>query len=271
MVVRMLLTAERLCGRREVAEVMLPPELLVVDPMAPLDLPVLLWPSWSDVAMADPDRLDRERKGRGEFLAVVILESPDGEGKGLAQLGEKSVACLVVEVGIETEDAEACAVVQRRVLVHPAMGHFDKLHIDLDTVTRPWTLEELELPGRPLRVAAEIGKTEINEQPLDGTHGQGDLVATPEPYLRPGTAVAELPPCVRDQGHDVIRDPAPPPRRIAWHETQDAPLTSAGLPPPNRPGAKAHSFRGLLLAQLFSQLEPRQPLAHSPPKLPPNP
>ena len=38
-VVRMLLAAERLGGTGEVAEVMPAPELLVVAPMAPLNLP----------------------------------------------------------------------------------------------------------------------------------------------------------------------------------------------------------------------------------------
>lgn len=98
MVVRILPAAERVCRVGEVAEVMAAPELLVVDPMAALDLPVLLGPPWADVAMADPRGLDREREGEGEFLAVVILKAPDIERKGVAQFGEKSVARLAVEV-----------------------------------------------------------------------------------------------------------------------------------------------------------------------------
>ena len=39
----------------------------------------------------------------------------------------------------------------------------------------------------------------------------------------------------------VVRDAAPPPCRIAWHETLDTPLKSTGLSPPNRPGAEPDS------------------------------
>ena len=86
MVVRRFPAAEGHRGLLEALELVAAPELLVVDPMAPLDFPVLLGPLWSHKAMVDARGLRREREGQGEILVVIALKASDDEGEGLAQL-----------------------------------------------------------------------------------------------------------------------------------------------------------------------------------------
>src|SRR5258708_4835007 len=52
-------------GRLEVWEALPAPELLLVDPMAPLDFAVLLRPAGPNVSVPDPGGLDPEREGEG--------------------------------------------------------------------------------------------------------------------------------------------------------------------------------------------------------------
>ena len=69
-------------GHLEVREALPAPELLLIDPMAPLDFAVLLGPAGPNVSMADPGGLDPQHKGEGELLPVVTLQALDGEREG---------------------------------------------------------------------------------------------------------------------------------------------------------------------------------------------
>jgi len=62
-VVAALPASESVSGRFEVLEAVPPPELLVVDPMAPLDFAVLLRPPGAIVSVADPGGFDPQHKG----------------------------------------------------------------------------------------------------------------------------------------------------------------------------------------------------------------
>jgi hypothetical protein len=153
------------------------------------------------------------------------------------------------------------------------VGHFDKLHIHLDTIPRPRPLEELELAGGSLRIAAEIGQ--LDDQPLNGTHGQVEQAG------RPGAPVGATP----ASGHSRSRAPAvrarPGPPRDPGSDADDAPgsvarepgrppRTGAGLPPPNCAWAEADAFGSPLLAQPVGQFEHSQPLMDAPAKPRPN-
>jgi hypothetical protein len=74
------------------------PELLLIDPMAPFDFAVLLRPAGPDVSVADPDPggFDPQHKGEGELLAVVTLQSLDGEREGPPELGQEGEARAVM-------------------------------------------------------------------------------------------------------------------------------------------------------------------------------
>jgi len=56
-------------------EVVLAPELLLVDPMAPFDFPVLLRMSRFDVAVSDAGGLDGQLERQREFGTVVPSEA----------------------------------------------------------------------------------------------------------------------------------------------------------------------------------------------------
>ncbi len=88
-VVAALPASESVSGRFEVLEAVPPPELLVVDPMAPLDFAVLLRAPGPNVSVSDPGGLDPEHEGKRELLAMVALHSLDGERKGSPELSEE--------------------------------------------------------------------------------------------------------------------------------------------------------------------------------------
>src|SRR5262245_21795976 len=77
-VIRPLPIPERHRGGVEVREALAAPELLVVDAVAPLDLPVLLRPSGADIPMPNAGRFHRERKRERELAAVVPAECWSG-------------------------------------------------------------------------------------------------------------------------------------------------------------------------------------------------
>ena len=74
-VVSALPASEGFSGRLEVLEAVPPPELLVVDPMAALNLAVLLRAPGPNVSVADPGGLDPEHEGKRELLPMVALYS----------------------------------------------------------------------------------------------------------------------------------------------------------------------------------------------------
>jgi hypothetical protein len=83
------------------------PELLLIDPMAPLDFAVLLGPSGPNVSMPDPSGFDPQHKGEGEFLPVVTLQPLDGEREGPVELREEREARAVMQPPVEPQHAEA--------------------------------------------------------------------------------------------------------------------------------------------------------------------
>jgi hypothetical protein len=65
------------------------PEFLVVDAMAPLDLPILLWAARLDVFVANACGLDRQLEGERKFRAVVALQLADGKRQIAAEFSEE--------------------------------------------------------------------------------------------------------------------------------------------------------------------------------------
>jgi hypothetical protein len=73
-VVDLLPVPDRLRRFLEAGKLVATPELLVIDPVATLNLAVLLRPARPDVPVADPRLLDTQREGQGELGAVVKYE-----------------------------------------------------------------------------------------------------------------------------------------------------------------------------------------------------
>src|SRR6266567_6329331 len=76
-------------GRVEILEALPPPELLLINPMAPLDLAVLLRAPGPHVPVLDPGGFDSQHEAEGELLPVVALQPLDGEREGPSELREK--------------------------------------------------------------------------------------------------------------------------------------------------------------------------------------
>src|SRR5215475_6672000 len=132
-------------GRVEVVEAPAAPELLLIDSVAAFDLAVLLRTSRLDVAMADPQRLHGERKGKRELLPVVALQLPDSEGEPPAELGQEGETRTLVQPPIEPQDPKARAVIERGVLEGPPARDLHEFHVDLDGLPRLGLLKELHL------------------------------------------------------------------------------------------------------------------------------
>ena len=82
-------------------------ELLVVDAVAALDLPVLLRAPGPDVAVAvlDPGFFDRQPERQGKLVAVVRLELSYPEGKRALELTKEVDAVPMVQPAIEVRRA----------------------------------------------------------------------------------------------------------------------------------------------------------------------
>src|SRR5215470_16866059 len=88
-------------GDVEILEAVSPPELLLIDSVAPLDVAVLLGAPAANVPIADPRRFDREDEGERKPLQVIALQAFDGEGKGLLQVREEREARAVVQPSVQ--------------------------------------------------------------------------------------------------------------------------------------------------------------------------
>jgi len=64
-----------------------------------------------------------------------------GNGNGASDLGDEIETGPHVEPGVEAEDSQSGAVVQRRVLVRPGPVYLDELEVDLDRLARRRLLE----------------------------------------------------------------------------------------------------------------------------------
>lgn len=71
------------------AKIVAAPELLLVDPMAALHLPVLLGTAGPDISMVDSGLCYGERKRQGKFGSIVGLELLDGKGEGAPELAQE--------------------------------------------------------------------------------------------------------------------------------------------------------------------------------------
>ena len=179
-------------GDLKVREALAPPELLLVDPMAPLDLAVLLRAPGPDVPVPDPGSFDAQYEGERELLPVVALQPLDGKREGLPELGEERQARAVMKPPVEAQHPEAGIVVQGGVLKGPAARDLHELHIDLNGLSGLRLLEELHLPGHALAGAAQARQPEVPEDPLNRAHGEPDPVGALEPEPGPRGPVAEL-------------------------------------------------------------------------------
>src|SRR5262245_53053287 len=89
MVVVPLPGAEADGGRVEIIKPLASPEFFLIDPVATLDLAVLLGTPWLDVAVPDPQRLNGQREAEWKLVPVVALELADLEGKRPADLRQE--------------------------------------------------------------------------------------------------------------------------------------------------------------------------------------
>ena len=112
------------------------PKLFVVDAVTALDLAVLFRPAWRDVTVADAGRLYRQRKLEREFAAVIALDPSDRKRHRRAELAEERQAGSMIQVLIQPEHAEACAIVERGVLE-------ERCRLTRTNLTSTWT----ESPG----------------------------------------------------------------------------------------------------------------------------
>jgi len=97
-----------------------PPELLLVNPMAPLDFAVRLEPAGPNVSVPDTRGLDPQHKSKGKLLSVVTQQTLDLERKGPPELSQEGEARIMMQTPIAPQDTEACAIVQGGVLKRPA-------------------------------------------------------------------------------------------------------------------------------------------------------
>ena len=89
LVVEALPVAERDVRGGESLEAVPTPELLGINPVAPLDLAVLVRPAGLDVSMADPPALDGEEEGERELCVSIRLQLPNGEWEPPTDLTEE--------------------------------------------------------------------------------------------------------------------------------------------------------------------------------------
>lgn len=64
--------------------------------MTAFHLPVLIRPTWLDVAQADPSFLDRQGKDEREFDSIVALHFADRKREGLPEGGQALETGVVV-------------------------------------------------------------------------------------------------------------------------------------------------------------------------------
>jgi hypothetical protein len=203
-------------SRLEVRETLPAPELLLIDPMAPLDFAVLLRPAGPNVPVPDPGGFDPEDKGEGELLPVIALQPLDGEREGPPELGEEGEARAVMQTPVEPQDAKARAVVQGRVLKRPAARDLHVLHVDLNRLSRFRLLEESHLARFPLAGPPQAGQAHVAKHRLNRAHGQPQPVHALEPKPCASRPVTKLLPGLTDQLYGRGRHPPRPvPRTVS--------------------------------------------------------
>lgn len=130
--------AERPVGGAERLERIPAPELFGIDPMAPLDVAVLVRPAGLDVPVTDALTLDGQEEGEGKLRSAVHLQLVDGERERPRELAEELEAREHVEPAVQAENPEPGAVIDGGVLVGFRARVLDDLDIDLDRVPPAW-------------------------------------------------------------------------------------------------------------------------------------
>lgn len=189
-------------------------ELLAINPVAPLNLPIQVRAARPDAAVRDPGRLagkrervepDRPiRRGLGSTrvpvragTVVVRLHLPDAEWERRAERRQEGQGRAVCQLRAESHHLESSAVIQRHVLVHAAAFHpiGDVLDVDLDAVARrgpvsgqqPGPLPHPVDPG-DARDASEALALQVPPEP------SGAIPGSPPPALEPsGHSGPDLP------------------------------------------------------------------------------
>jgi hypothetical protein len=203
-------------SRLEVRETLPAPELLLIDPMAPLDFAVLLRPAGPNVPVPDPGGFDPEDKGEGELLPVIALQPLDGEREGPPELGEDGVGRALMQTPVEPQDAKARAVVQGRVLKRPAARDLHVLHVDLNRLSRFRLLEESHLARFPLAGPPQAGQAHVAKHRLNRAHGQPHPVHALEPKPCASRPVTKLLAGLADQLYGL--------EQTRWNRIQAAKL-----------------------------------------------
>jgi hypothetical protein len=139
----------------------------LIDPVAALDLAVLLRSPRSDVPVTDARLLQRQRKVEGKLGTVVRLDLADREREAPPDVGPKGERAPESQMSKEAEYPEAGAVVQRGVLICSLPANFDMLHIDLDRIAGLRLFEEPQLAraGWPLAPAGQGAAAPAGERP----------------------------------------------------------------------------------------------------------
>ena len=140
-----------------VREVVAAPEFLAVDAMAALDFPVLLRPTWLDVAVAHASRLHGQLKRERKLRPVVALDLPNGEREGVRQLAQKIEAGVVIESRVEPQHAHPRAIIQCGVLKDLLLRQPNDLDVHLDGVARVLLPNSFICRGRRRGVLARTG------------------------------------------------------------------------------------------------------------------
>src|SRR5437879_4408659 len=203
--------------------------------MTALHLAVLLRPSRTDVAMANPQCLHRQGEGKGELLPVIALQLADAEGKRPADLRQEHEARALVQPAIQPQDAKARAIIQRGVLERPAARDLNELHVDLDAFASVSLFKELHLPGDSLAGPPQAWQADVAKDPLDCAHRDADVVSPPEPELGARSAVGEISTRLANELDNARRYPSAAPPRIPGDKPLHRALTPPHPPAPDRP------------------------------------
>jgi hypothetical protein len=203
-------------------------------------------------------------------VPVVAPEFSDPDGKRAVELAQKRQARALVQPAIEPPDTKPRAVIEGGVLKGPAAGDLHEFHVDLNAFARLRLLEQLHLPGDPLRGAAQAGQADISEDPLDRAHRHAHLVDPAQPQLGALRPVCQVSARLANELDDSGRNAAAAAPGIAWYQPLHGVLPPPHPPAPNRPGTDPASSRGRRGAMESREVQHHEPLSHPPPVLRPD-
>ena len=137
-------------------------ELLVVDPVRPLDLAVEMRRARSDVDMAYVYAFDVGVEARLEFGAIVRLNYTDAERQAAPDFVDELDGRPLIAGVVDLEDPEPRAIVNRRELIEASPSPWDpleKLHVQLQAVAGLGLL--VALPAGRVRSMFLIGRQPV--------------------------------------------------------------------------------------------------------------